>query len=533
MSARAALAPFALALVVAIAAEPAKATAPRTWESRMAAAAAYAESRAGTLSLAVVDESGRLHSYHARAVAPSASVLKAMLLVAYLRRSDVRDRALRQWERDLLAPMIRRSDNAAAARMVGLAGEAQLNALARAAGMEHFRLHWPIWGATEITPRGQALFFDRLASLLPPRHRAYALRLLATVVPSQRWGVGRVSHRGWRLYFKGGWGSGTGLVDHQVALYEAGGERFSLALFTRFNPDHEYGKETLRGLAARLLDGVPHPGARGVAPARRASIDAGYTVFAQHGCTELRIAPLGGHARAYATGAPSCAGFRMVSAGPGALWSWREAGESKLATASYSNAAVADLGPFDGSDPLGQLAGHGRFLAYSHGDEVTRVGGADCALPADELGVGAGRLALASHRTIRVADPSTCRVVRTLITEAAVRGVAVGGDFVVALTEGRGGRRRLERFRISTGAQLGRTGVPASTLSALDMSRRWLLFRTPHSVRVLVLDTGRTHTLWRPRIAPAGAGLSGGRALWVESHKGAARVWSFGLPAAE
>jgi len=229
------------------------ASAPATWKSRLAAAEHYAQSRAGTVSFAVVDEAGRLHGYHARAVAPSASVLKAMLLVAYLRRDDVRNRPLEQWERDLLAPMIRRSDNVAASRMVGLVGESRLNALARLAGMEHFRLHWPIWGQSEITPRGQARFFYRIDALLPPRHRSYALGLLASVVPSQRWGVGRVAHRGWRLYFKGGWGSGRGLVDHQVALLTRGRERVSVAVLTSGSPGHEYATETLRGVFARLL----------------------------------------------------------------------------------------------------------------------------------------------------------------------------------------------------------------------------------------------------------------------------------------
>ena len=35
---------------------------------------------------------------------------------------------------------------------------------------------------------------------------------------AQRWGIGRVDVDGFRLYFTGGWGSGTGRVEHQVAL---------------------------------------------------------------------------------------------------------------------------------------------------------------------------------------------------------------------------------------------------------------------------------------------------------------------------
>ena len=44
---------------------------------------------------------------------------------------------------------------------------------------------------------------------------------------SQRWGIGQASLPGWRVYFKGGWGSGTGAVDHQVALLERDGAQLS------------------------------------------------------------------------------------------------------------------------------------------------------------------------------------------------------------------------------------------------------------------------------------------------------------------
>ena len=80
--------------------------------------------------------------------------------------------------------------------------------------------------------------------------------LLAHVIPSQRWGIGRVQPRGWKLYFKGGWGSGTGRVDHQVALLTRGSERVSLAILTLADGTHAYGKETLRGVAKRLLFGL-------------------------------------------------------------------------------------------------------------------------------------------------------------------------------------------------------------------------------------------------------------------------------------
>ena len=410
-----------MAVAAAVLAAPAHAAAPPTWKSRMAAAERYAQTRSGTITFAVVDEAGRLHGYHARDVAPSASVLKAMLLVAYLRRRDVRGRELEQWERDLLAPMIQRSDNAAASRMVGLVGEARLDALAKAAGMEHFRLHWPIWGQSEITPRGQALFFHRIDRLVPARHRRYAMHLLATVVPSQRWGVGRVPHGPWSLYFKGGWGSGTGLVDHQVALYRAGGERFSLALFTRFDPNHEYGKETLRGLATRLLRGVPAPGGR-LPRAGRVALSRAAVVTARPDCAAVTIRPHEGGKRAFATGAASCSGFQLVSAGSRALWSWPDGGESHLATADYGSPAPVDLGDFDSSDPLGPLAASGETLAYAHGNEVSTVGGPDCPVSADVLAAGGDRLAAGAGSTIALLDPDTCAVERTLDASGGSRG---------------------------------------------------------------------------------------------------------------
>jgi hypothetical protein len=527
------IAAVALALAVAAGtalAAPAEAAAPPTWKSRMAAAERYAHTRSGTITFAVVDEAGRLHGYHARDVAPSASVLKAMLLVAYLRRADVRGRDLEQWERDLLAPMIRRSDNAAATRMVGLVGGARLDALAQAADMEHFRLHWPIWGQSEITPRGQALFFHRIDRLVPARHRRYALRLLATVVRSQRWGVGRVPHGLWNLYFKGGWGSGTGLVDHQVALYRAGGERFSLALFTRFDPDHAYGKETLRGLATRLLRGVPAPGRR-LPRASRVALSRAAVVTARPGCAALTIRPNQGGKRTFATGAASCSGFALASAGSRALWSWPDGGESHLATADYGSPAPVDLGDFDSSDALGPLAGSGDILAYAHGDDVSTVGGPDCSVSGDVLAVGGTRLAAGAGSTIELLDPDTCAVERSLDASGVAAAVALDNGLAAVLSRGSAGRTWLEWFRVATGERLGKKEVASATLPSLSVQEPWILYRAAHALRVLAAGSGRTRTVWHPAEAQPGVRLLGRHISWAEDDGGRSRLWALRLPA--
>jgi len=190
-----------------------------------------------------------------RRTVPSASVLKAMLLVAYLRQPDVRARALGKADRALLTPMIRWSDNVAATRVRDIVGNDGLVRLAHRVSMRAFTPA-AIWGLSRVDAADQTLFFLHIDRFVPARHRAYALRLLSSIVPSQRWGIARVRPPGWALYFKGGWGSGSGAVDHQVALLRRGGRRVSVAILTTSSPSHTYGKATLRGVAARLLDGL-------------------------------------------------------------------------------------------------------------------------------------------------------------------------------------------------------------------------------------------------------------------------------------
>jgi beta-lactamase class A len=238
---------LAVAVAFVALAWPASAGA-QEWEPDVAAAAAWAAGRQGTVTFAVRTPQ-RLYGRGLDRQFPMASVLKAMLMTAYLRRID---RPLTAGDRALLRPMIRRSDNATATQIRNIVGNGALVRLARRAGMTRFRVH-PIWGLSLTTVRDQTLFFLRLERLLPDRHEAYALRLLRTIVPSQRWGMGQTIPAGWRLHFKGGWGSGTGAVDHQVGLLRRGDERVAIAVMTVNNPSHAYGKATLEGVSRRLL----------------------------------------------------------------------------------------------------------------------------------------------------------------------------------------------------------------------------------------------------------------------------------------
>ena len=224
------------------------------WKPDVEAARRYAATRPGTVtfSLRVGD---RAYGHDAARSVPAMSLMKPILMAAYLRRPEVRRRPLARADRRLLGPMIRRSDNAAATRaleLVGLAGEQDV---ARLAGMRDF-VPFSVWGTSLTSARDQSLLFWRLRGILPRRHRRYAMGLLRRIVPSQRWGIARARPRGWRLYFKGGWGSGSGAAGHQAALLVKGRRRVALAVTTEANGSHAASTVTLRGVARRLLRGL-------------------------------------------------------------------------------------------------------------------------------------------------------------------------------------------------------------------------------------------------------------------------------------
>jgi hypothetical protein len=245
-----------LALVIAFfapAGVPALA-APPSWKPPLQAAINYASQRTGEVEFAVRTEH-HFWGYRATPTLPSASVIKAMCLVAYLDHPDVRDRALTSHDYDLLGPMIRRSSDHATDQVVAYIGRGRLRALARRVGMKHFATR-PIWGRSRINASDQSLFFLHIDGYTAPRHRDEALNLLSSITPSQRWGMWKVVPKGWNIFSKAGWGLGTGWVDHESALLKRGDQRVAVAILQHNTGTHAYGKETLRALGKILFRGL-------------------------------------------------------------------------------------------------------------------------------------------------------------------------------------------------------------------------------------------------------------------------------------
>ena len=221
---------------------------PLVTAARVRAAREWIATREGGPSFAVIGTGGRLRGYEHTATYPSASVTKAMLLVAVLR--DARDRELTGEERRLLEPMILASKNPPARQLFARYGSPALHAVAEAARMQRFESAGTLFDS-RICAGDQARFFLRIDRLVPERHRRYARHLLHNVIEPHRWGIPPAARRnGLRAYIKGGWRSD---VVHQVALLERSRrERIAIAVLTA-STSQNYGRNTVRGVADRLL----------------------------------------------------------------------------------------------------------------------------------------------------------------------------------------------------------------------------------------------------------------------------------------
>jgi len=219
----------------------------------LAATRRYAQDRDGEVSFAVVDSRGELRGADVDRSFASASVVKAMLMVAYLDQLEDDGLPIGAEGRALLDPMIRVSDNAAATQVYALVGTSGLEEVAESAGMEDFTAS-PAWGESSITAADQARFFARIDTLVPADDRDYARRLLSSIALEQSWGIARAAHGRFEAYFKGGWlPTESGQLVHQAALLERGGRRLSVAVLTDGSPSFDYGVETVEGVAERLL----------------------------------------------------------------------------------------------------------------------------------------------------------------------------------------------------------------------------------------------------------------------------------------
>ena len=221
----------------------------------IARAKRYVNSRGGHTALAVVDSEGRLSGIRIHDRFLTGSVVKAMLLVAYLRRLDARgEHRVDSYSNSFLYPMTHVSDNNAATQCWSIVGNGGLYALAHAAGMTEFSVTSD-WGSAMISAADQAKFFFEMDKLIPHEFVGYARFLLSTIANYESWGIPAIARPlGYAVFFKGGWRPSPDIyLVHQIARVQGHHHTFSLAVMTDGDPDMSYGIDTIQGVTGALL----------------------------------------------------------------------------------------------------------------------------------------------------------------------------------------------------------------------------------------------------------------------------------------
>jgi hypothetical protein len=219
---------------------------------RVLAAARYLAGRTAETGFAVVDSHGRVLGREQDRRFASASVVKSMMLVAYLQMLARQHRSLDRASQALLYPMIHASDNAAASAVLAIVGQQALDRVAREAGMRDYQRARGWWAFTQVSAADLARFFFRQDELIPGRFDAYARRLLSGIEASQSWGVPPIARPEFQVFFKTGWLPEEGVVD-EAARLESSRITFAMAVLSVGEPSMAYGEQTIAGVTARLL----------------------------------------------------------------------------------------------------------------------------------------------------------------------------------------------------------------------------------------------------------------------------------------
>jgi hypothetical protein len=218
------------------------------------AALTWASGRGSKTGVAVVDSRGVLHGWHEHLQFTSASLAKAMLLLAYL-RSHPHAASLD----GTATTMIEESDNACAYAIQGVVGMSGVKKVARLAHMKDFRAGGS-WIDCRVSAADQARFFYDYLSYVPASRRSFARKLLNGIVSYQRWGIpAAAGPDGWKPYFKSGWLYLDNVLMVQAAWVERRGVKWSVAVMTDGNPTKSYGWDTQKGVAGLLLGHRPTP----------------------------------------------------------------------------------------------------------------------------------------------------------------------------------------------------------------------------------------------------------------------------------
>ena len=202
--------------------------------------------------------------------------MKVLILGALLRKAEDKHKYLTRTETTEAHAMITRSDNNVASALWAELGYTYLRHFLNLAGMTQTSLGPDdYWGLTQITAHDETLLLRLLVTpntVLDASSRAYALHLMATVIPAQRWGVPAGAPTSVTVHVKNGWlPRGThGWRIHSIGAFTGRKGWYTIVVLTQDNPTMAYGVTTIEAIARAVNHGL-NPTAKAVVPPSAAS----------------------------------------------------------------------------------------------------------------------------------------------------------------------------------------------------------------------------------------------------------------------
>ncbi|MFD3568689.1 serine hydrolase [Streptomyces sp. NPDC058667] len=185
----------------------------------------------------------------------SASIVKVTVLATLLWDAKKTNRYLTSRETSLATAMITKSDNAATTSLWNQLGVTKVKGFLSAAGMTRtVPGAGGYWGLTQINVTDE----QRLLSLVTARNsvlsdnsRAYILKLMGSVITSQRWGTTSGAPSSVSVHVKNGWlqRATRGWRVHSIGTFKGGGHDYSISVLTDGNSTMSYGVNTIQAVA--------------------------------------------------------------------------------------------------------------------------------------------------------------------------------------------------------------------------------------------------------------------------------------------
>ncbi|MFE9449234.1 serine hydrolase [Streptomyces sp. NPDC006739] len=215
--------------------------------------------RAGTVAVGVYDRSTRTTcSLRATSSYDSASTVKVTVLATLLWDAKKHNRYLTSTEQTLTKAMITQSDNTATTKLWNQLGLTKIKGFLAAAGMtKTVPGTGGYWGLTQINVTDEQKLLQLVTaknSVLSDNSRAYILKLMNQVIPSQRWGTPAGAPSSVTVHVKNGWLSRAthGWRVHSLGTFNGAGHDYMITVLTQDDSTMDYGVTTIQNVARAI-----------------------------------------------------------------------------------------------------------------------------------------------------------------------------------------------------------------------------------------------------------------------------------------